>query len=78
MVEPFMEMTKKGVGFVWNKKMKQAFQEIKDRFTREPILYNYHNNRESIIETNASDTCKDNARANALSRPPGYEDDKTY
>ncbi|EDN91529.1 hypothetical protein SS1G_00932 [Sclerotinia sclerotiorum 1980 UF-70] len=57
MVEPLTEMTKKGVGFVWNEKAEQAFQEIKDRFTREPILYNYHDDRESIIETDASDTC---------------------
>ncbi|APA10428.1 hypothetical protein sscle_06g051980 [Sclerotinia sclerotiorum 1980 UF-70] len=57
MVEPLTEMTKKGMGFAWNERAEQAFQEIKDRFTREPILYNYHDDRESIIETDASDTC---------------------
>ena len=54
-MEPFIEMIKKGITFVQNKKTKQTFQEIKDRFIKKSILYNYYNNRESIIKINTFD-----------------------
>jgi len=54
--ESLINLTKKEVSFNWTEEANKAFLEIKKRFTKEPILYLFRNDRESFVETNASNT----------------------
>jgi hypothetical protein len=48
-------LTKKDQVFEWTAKAKEAFQELKTRFSTEPILVIFDPSKPSIVETDASD-----------------------
>jgi len=54
--EPLTNLTRKEVSFNWTEEANKAFLEIKKRFTEEPILHSFRDDRESLVETDASDT----------------------
>ena len=56
LAEPLTNLTRKDVTFNWTPQAEKAFMEIKKRFTQEPILCSFDVNKESIVETDASDT----------------------
>jgi hypothetical protein len=55
MMEPVSSLTRKEKDFTWRTEQKEAFQEIKKRFTEEPVLAFYDPEEEAVVETNASD-----------------------
>ncbi|CAG8982228.1 hypothetical protein HYALB_00013966 [Hymenoscyphus albidus] len=54
--KPLTDLTRKDKTFFWDKVTEQAFQEIKQRFAKEPILRNHDVDKPSTVETDASDT----------------------
>lgn len=52
---PLSEITKKEIGFRWNQKQEQAFQELKRAFTQAPMLQMHDPQRKTRVETDASD-----------------------
>ena len=54
--KPLTDLTKKDLGkFKWTEACEEAFTTLKDRFTSAPILAHFHAEKETIIETDASD-----------------------
>ena len=51
---PLTDLTKKGQTFHWNDKAQQAFDELKQRFISDPILATFDPDRETVLETDAS------------------------
>lgn len=51
---PLTDLTKKGQPFNWNDKAQQAFEELKQRFISDPILATFDPDRETVLETDAS------------------------
>jgi len=51
---PLTDLTKKGQLFNWNDKAQQAFEELKQRFISDPILAAFDPDRETVLETDAS------------------------
>ncbi|KAM0701567.1 hypothetical protein Q7P35_010475 [Cladosporium inversicolor] len=52
---PLTELTKKDKEFVWSAEAEEAFQELKTRFSTEPILVIFDPKKPSIVETDTSD-----------------------
>jgi RNase H-like domain found in reverse transcriptase/Reverse transcriptase (RNA-dependent DNA polymerase)/Integrase zinc binding domain/Chromo (CHRromatin Organisation MOdifier) domain/gag-polyprotein putative aspartyl protease len=52
---PMSDLTKKDTPFEWGNKQEEAFQELKSRFTTEPILDTADPSRPKVVETDASD-----------------------
>ena len=52
---PLTELTKKDKVFEWSAEAEEAFQELKTRFSTEPILVIFDPKRPSVVETDASD-----------------------
>jgi hypothetical protein len=53
--KPLIELTKKDVPFEWTTERKEAFKQIKEAFTKEPVLQMFNANKPSRVETDASD-----------------------
>ena len=53
--EPLINLTKKNVKFEWNDSCQKAFEILKDRITRAPILIHPDNSKSYILQTDASD-----------------------
>jgi hypothetical protein len=51
---PLTDLTKKGQPFRWNDRAQQAFDELKQRFVSDPILATFDPDRETVLETDAS------------------------
>ena len=54
MAKPLNNLLKKDTKFDWTKDCQQAFDELKQRFTKEPVLAMPDQNRPFQIETDAS------------------------
>ncbi|KAM0708542.1 hypothetical protein Q7P35_005194 [Cladosporium inversicolor] len=52
---PLTELTKKDKAFEWSAEAEEAFQELKTRFSTEPILVIFDPKRPSVVETDTSD-----------------------
>ncbi|KAI7411517.1 hypothetical protein KC336_g12012 [Hortaea werneckii] len=52
---PLTNLTKKEQAFEWTQEAKQAFQELKTRFSTEPILVIFDPSKSTTLETDASD-----------------------
>jgi len=52
--KPLHNLTKKGVNFDWSTEYNNAFEVLKDAFTKEPILVHANPDLEFIVETDAS------------------------
>lgn len=52
---PLTQMTKKDQQFQWTAEAEQAFQELKTRFSTEPILVIFDPTKKATVETDASD-----------------------
>jgi hypothetical protein len=52
---PLTNLTKAGKEFRWEKEEREAFKELKKRFTTAPVLQLYNPERQVVIETDASD-----------------------
>lgn len=53
--KPLTALTRKNVPFVWTQACDNAVAELKSRFTSAPILAHYYPDRQTIVETDASD-----------------------
>src|SRR5947207_3862236 len=51
---PLTDLTKKGQPFNWDDKAQQAFEELKRHFISDPILAAFDPDRETVLETDAS------------------------
>ena len=51
---PLTDLTKKGQPFNWNDKAQRAFEELKQLFISDPILAAFDPDRETVLETDAS------------------------
>ena len=51
---PLTDLTKKGQQFNWSDEAQQAFEELKRRFISDPILATFDPDRETVVETDAS------------------------
>src|SRR5579871_2735205 len=51
---PLTDLTKKGRSFNWNDGAQRAFEELKQRFISDPILAAFDPDRETVLETDAS------------------------
>jgi hypothetical protein len=51
---PLTDLTKKRQSFNWNDKAQWAFEELKRRFISDPILATFDPDRETVLETDAS------------------------
>ena len=51
---PLTDLTKKGQPFNWDDKAQQAFEELKQRFISDPVLAAFDPDRETVLETDAS------------------------
>ena len=54
-MEPVSSLTRKEADFTWGTKQEEAFQEMKRRFTEEPVLAFHDPEEEAVVETDASD-----------------------
>lgn len=52
---PLTQMTRRDQGYEWTAEAEAAFQELKTRFSTEPILVIYDPKKSVTVETNASD-----------------------
>ncbi|KAF5701029.1 reverse transcriptase domain-containing protein [Fusarium globosum] len=52
---PLTELTKKDTPFRWNSKAQQAFEQLKEAITSEPVLIMFNPDRQVELETDASD-----------------------
>jgi hypothetical protein len=52
---PLTALTRKEQAWVWKEEQKKAFQDLKQRFTEQPILLIFNPNEDVVIETDASD-----------------------
>ena len=55
MAEPLTRLTRKDVEFDWNDKAQQAFDALKEAFTKAPVLASFNPNKEIRVETDSSD-----------------------
>ncbi|GAB7336241.1 hypothetical protein MBLNU13_g09002t2 [Cladosporium sp. NU13] len=73
---PLTELTKKDKEFVWSAEAEEAFQELKTRFSTEPILVIFDPKKPSVVETDASDkaigACLSQADDKGKLRPVAY------
>jgi hypothetical protein len=73
---PLSELTKKDKEFVWSAEAEEAFQELKTRFSTEPILVIFDPKKPSVVETDASDkaigACLSQADDKGKLRPVAY------
>lgn len=53
--KPLTELTKKDKDFEWSTAEQAAFDQLKKRFTEEPVLATYDPELETVLETDASD-----------------------
>lgn len=51
---PLHNMTKKGAPFQWKEEKEKAFQKLKRLFNSAPVLAMWQENRQTILETDAS------------------------
>ena len=54
-VAPIVNLTRKGVAFVWNNTCQSAMDELKRAFISSPILVHYDPHKACLVETDASD-----------------------
>ena len=52
---PLFKMLKKGQEFQWGPEQKEAFQNTKNGVTANPVLAQFNPDKETTIETDASD-----------------------
>jgi hypothetical protein len=73
---PLTELTKKDKVFEWTAEAEEAFQELKTRFSTEPILVIFDPSKPSVVETDASDkaigACLSQADDKGKLRPVAY------
>jgi hypothetical protein len=48
-------LTRKDTAFNWTNECSEASDELKRKLTTTPVLHHYHPDRETIVETDASD-----------------------
>src|SRR5258705_2913411 len=53
--QPLTELTKNNTPWVWNRRRQEAFNELKRRFCEAPVLDHFHSEKDTILETDASD-----------------------
>ena len=53
--KPLTSLTRKDTAFNWTNECSEAFDELKRKLTTTPVLHHYHPDRETIVETDASD-----------------------
>lgn len=53
-IQPMTHLLRKGVTFNFDTKATKAFEHLKQCFASAPILQHYHQDRETIVETDAS------------------------
>jgi len=53
--KPLHEMTRKETKWSWGERQRKAFEELKERFTMEPVLVTLDLDREMRVEADASD-----------------------
>jgi hypothetical protein len=54
---PLTQLTHKNVAFTWTDQCEQAFQKLKRMFTEAPILVQFDQDAETIVETDSSGWC---------------------
>ena len=54
-VNPLTKLTRKGVPFTWGTEQQRAFDELRERFTKAPVLTTFDPNKQITLETDASD-----------------------
>ena len=64
-VSPLVNLTRKGVPFEWDGACQDAFDTLKAAFTSAPLLRHFDHERDSVVETDASDYVS----AGVLSQP---------
>ena len=73
---PLTSLTKKDQAFEWTVEAEQAFQELKTRFSTEPILVIFDPSKPVTVETDASDkaigACLSQPDTNGKLRPVAY------
>lgn len=52
--DPLQALTKKGTPFLWGNNQETAFVQLKQKFSTAPILAMWHDDRETVLETDAS------------------------
>ncbi len=55
LAKPLVHLTKRDMPFVWSEACQAAFQALKDHVVSAPVLRHFDPNRQSILETDASD-----------------------
>ena len=53
--QPLTELTKGKTRWVWDRRQEEAFDELKRRFCEALVLAHFHSEKETILETDASD-----------------------
>ena len=53
--QPLTELTKGKTLWVWNRRWQEAFNEVKKRFCEALVLAHFQSEKETILETDASD-----------------------
>ena len=53
--QPLTELTKGKTPWVWYRRWQEAFDELKRRFCKAPVLAHFHSEKETISETDTSD-----------------------
>jgi len=53
--KPLHKMTRKEMKWSWGERQQKAFEELKERFTMEPVLATPDLDREMRVEADASD-----------------------
>jgi hypothetical protein len=54
LIRPLTDLTKKRIKFVWSKAANEAFEQLKQMFTTDPILVQFHPERGTVVETDSS------------------------
>ena len=54
-MEPLIQLTRKKQSFEWGKEQQAAFEKLKQKFCKEPVLKIYNPEKPAILETDASD-----------------------
>jgi len=53
-LEPLRNLTRKGVDFVWDEKCESAFQSVKAKLTKAPVLVYFDPDKDLVLQTDSS------------------------